>query len=331
MNGVHDAQRLRELQALPLERKIQITQTRIMEWCMRYKNQVYISFSGGKDSTVLLDLTRRINPDIPAVFCDTGLEYPEIREFVKSIENVTWIYPVRYDRKQHKYVRTNFREVIEYYGYPLPSKENARRIHELRHQNLSPEYRKRLMGERENVSSHRSVPKRWHCLIDAPFEVSEQCCFVMKKVPFRQYEKETGRKVILGTMAEESSLRRERWIKYGCNIFDTESKRPQSRPLSFWTEQDILRYLSTYEIPYCSIYGDIVKKEICKPDSELKTTGCHRTGCMFCMFGCHLEKAPNRFQTMQRTHPKQYAYCMKPRSEGGLGLDEVLNYIGVPH
>lgn len=277
---------------------------------------------------VLLDLARRVYPEIPAVFCDTGLEYPEIREFVKSIENVQWIYPIRYDRKQRKYVRTNFREVIDAYGYPLPSKENARRIHQLRHQNLSPEYRKRLMGGND-IPSRNSVPKRWHCLIDAPFEVSEECCSVMKKVPFRQYEKETGRKAILGTMADESDLRREQWIRYGCNIF--EKKRPQSRPMSFWTEQDVLQYLIRFNIPYCSVYGDIVKKEIVKPNSELKTTGCQRTGCMFCMFGCHLEQSPNRFQRMKRTHPKQYAYCMKPRSEGGLGLDEILTFIGVEH
>mgnify|MGYP000264252689 CR=1 FL=1 len=55
-----------------------------MEWYMRYDGQVFISFSGGKDSTVLLDLARRVYPDIPAVYVDTGLEYPELRDFVKT-------------------------------------------------------------------------------------------------------------------------------------------------------------------------------------------------------------------------------------------------------
>ena len=91
---------LKEMQAWSLERKIQVTQTRILEWYMKNGGQVYVSFSGGKDSTILLDLARRIYPDIPAVFVDTGLEYPEIREFVKTIENVTWLllhpwYPLR--------------------------------------------------------------------------------------------------------------------------------------------------------------------------------------------------------------------------------------------
>lgn len=76
------------MQSWSLEHKIQVTQTRIIEWYERNDGKVYISFSGGKDSTVLLDLARRIYPDIPAVFVDTGLEYPEIKEFVKTIPNV---------------------------------------------------------------------------------------------------------------------------------------------------------------------------------------------------------------------------------------------------
>lgn len=77
------------MQSWSLQRKIQVTQTRIIEWYQKNNGKVYVSFSGGKDSTVLLDLARRIYPDIPAVFIDTGLEYPELRDFVKTIPNVT--------------------------------------------------------------------------------------------------------------------------------------------------------------------------------------------------------------------------------------------------
>lgn len=80
---------LRIMQSWSLQRKIQVTQTRIIEWYQKNNGKVYVSFSGGKDSTVLLDLARRIYPDIPAVFIDTGLEYPELRDFVKTIPNVT--------------------------------------------------------------------------------------------------------------------------------------------------------------------------------------------------------------------------------------------------
>ena len=81
------------MQAWSLDRKIQVAQTRIIEFVEHYSGKAYVSFSGGKDSTVLLDLARRAYPNITAIFIDTGLEYPEIRDFVKTKENITWIKP----------------------------------------------------------------------------------------------------------------------------------------------------------------------------------------------------------------------------------------------
>lgn len=105
------------LQALPLNLKIAKTQNRIREWYNYYGGEVYVSFSGGKDSTVLLDIVRGLYPDIDAVYVDTGLEYPELRDFVKTIDNVTWLKP-----------KKNFKSVIQEYGYPIVSKEVAIRF-----------------------------------------------------------------------------------------------------------------------------------------------------------------------------------------------------------
>lgn len=127
-------------------------------------------------------------------------------------------------------------------------------------------------------------------------------------------------------MASESALRKQNWRKHGCNAFDAVT--PKSMPLSFWTEQDILEYITRFDVPYCPVYGNIVVDE---KTSKRKCSGFDRTGCMFCMFGVHLEKEPNRFQRMKVTHPNQYNYCMKPVSEGGLGLREILTKIGVPY
>lgn len=112
---------LKELQAAPFHRKVSITQARIMEWYYKFKGQVYVSFSGGKDSTVLLHIARRIFPDIEAVFCDTGLEYPEVRQFAKSFDNVTILRP-----------KMRFDEVIKTYGYPFIGKEVAERVYNSR-------------------------------------------------------------------------------------------------------------------------------------------------------------------------------------------------------
>lgn len=122
MADKHTRNDLLQMQSLPLSAKIQMTKRRISELVEYFgEDGVYVSFSGGKDSTVLLDLVRKSYPEIPAVFVDTGLEYPEIREFVRTFENVVWLKP-----------KMNFRQVIEKYGYPFFSKEISECIAESR-------------------------------------------------------------------------------------------------------------------------------------------------------------------------------------------------------
>ena len=195
----------------------------------------------------------------------------------------------------------NFRQVIMEYGYPLISKEQSQFIREFR----------------------TTISKIWMPLAYSDIPVSEKCCNVMKKTPAKVYEKMTGRHPYIGTMAEESKLRESNWIRYGCNAFDKD--RPTSQPLSFWTNQDVLSYLRQFKIPYASIYGEIREREV------LYTTGVDRTGCIFCGFGCHLDKHPNRFEKLKITHPQLYEYCMKSIEDGGLGMDSVLSFIGVNH
>jgi len=130
----HDADTLKELQAMPLSDKVALTEDRIIEFYEHYDGKVVISFSGGKDSTVLLDIARRLFPNIRAAFSNTGLEYPEIQAFVKEHDNVDIVRP-----------KMTFRDVITNYGYPLISKEVAEAIFYARRN--QPSWTKLITGQ----------------------------------------------------------------------------------------------------------------------------------------------------------------------------------------
>lgn len=306
---------LRMMQALPLAVKVRMTETRIREWVNIYgENGVYISFSGGKDSTVLLHIVRGIYPNIPAMFVNTGLEYPEIQKFVKTFDNVTILTP-----------KMPFVEVLSKFGYPFISKDVSQVIHAVEHTTGPRECVRRYESFLVDSEYCKKYPRfsraKWKPLLDIDFHISDYCCNKTKKQPAKHYEAETDRKPILATTTEESALRQTTWLETGCNAFD--KKRPRSAPMSFWTEQDILAFIKTEHIEIASVYGDIITTDedgleysaSLLDGCKYKTTGCERTGCIFCGFGAHLEKGEGRFQRLKRTHPRQYDYCM-----GGGGM-----------
>lgn len=176
----------------------------------------------------------------------------------------------------------------------------------------------------------------------------------MKKEPAHRYGKETGRKPMLATMADESRLRTQKWLDNGCNGF--EMKSPVSTPMAFWKEQDVLKYIKDKNLPICSVYGEIVvdyEKEgqlngqidyfdlgLCQDNRKLKTTGCQRTGCSMCAYGIQHEKRPNRFELTEIiSKPELCDYIMRggvfndkgewTLSDEGLGYWFVLKYLNV--
>lgn len=306
---------------LPYEIKLKLSRQRIEEWYENWGWDVYLSYSGGLDSTVLLHMIRQyIGDQVPAVFSNTGMEFPEIVRFARKARGeFVEIYPR--DRKGN---RISYRDVILKYGYPLVSKDTAAIIKKLRHGNLSEKYRNYLLYGDER-GSFGKLAEKWKPLIDAPFDTSSQCCDIMKKGPFKKYAKATGRVPYIGITQDESYRREHQYAHTGCNVYDAADVK--SQPLGFWTKQDILRYVVENELEICSVYGDIRRK----PCGTYYLTGEQRTGCMFCAFGAHREEEPNRFQRMSVTHPKQYHLCMKPLEEGGLGMAVPLDFLGIPY
>ena len=244
---------LKQMQSLPLEAKIIMTQQRIRKWYDYWNGMVYVSFSGGKDSTVLKHIVDSMYDDVPALFVNTGLEYPEIQKFAMSQPNVITVRP-----------EMRFDEVIKKYGSPVISKRVSAYV----------------ATEKRNTNSQRArwirgddftkfvASWKYTYLINSTFPISDQCCNVMKKKPAKKYAKETGRNPMTGQMECESLSRENNWIKYGCNGFDMNE--PISNPIAFWTEQDILHYIKKYYVPYCSVYGDIQVKQKVDNDNVLE-------------------------------------------------------------
>ena len=192
-------------------------------------------------------------------------------------------------------------------------------------------------GVETNEYSRMYDKRQYAYMLAAPFDVSEKCCNEMKKKPLHKYSKETGRVPITAQTAEESRLRTQKWIQYGCNAFD--AKNPISNPMSFWTEQDVLRYIKDKNLPICSVYGNVVSDaeemgqmnlsdfgiENAETEEKLHCTGCQRTGCELCAFGAHMP-GDKRFIDLKETHPKMYK-ALDVAKNNGMTYREALEWI----
>ena len=245
-----------QMQHLPLEVKVRLSEARIRQWVQEFgEDGVYVSFSGGKDATVVSHLVDRVFPgnQIQRIFVNTGLEYPEIVEFVKREPRARLIRPA-----------LNFKQVIQKYGYPVANKEVSKRIHEYRAAvakgkdvTQTSAYKEfnglQTFQGRVEICDSEYNKTNWKFLLDAPFKIINRCCDVMKKAPLHHVD---GLKPITGQLAEESRARQKNWVQHGCNAFD--SKNPISNPIAFWREQDVLEYIKENNIQIASVYGEII-------------------------------------------------------------------------
>lgn len=245
---------LRRLQRMPYEWKVEHALDVIREFVEHEGiNGVYVSFSGGKDSLVLLHLVRSIFPDVPAVFANTGIEFPEQVQFVRTFPNVTEVFPIKH-----------FPKIIKEDGIVYPSKEVAMYVNDAKKGSKYAINGFKGLDTKGNENRYKARFKRWAYLLECGVKISPVCCELMKEKPLRDYEKQNGRAPIIGTRAEESFRRAVGWMKSGCNSFS--NGRAKSTPLSLWVYADVMRYINDNGLEL----------------SEMYKAGMKRTGCMFC-------------------------------------------------
>lgn len=283
-----NAEELYERQKWTLSQKIDHSLGVIDQFISKMNGKVYLAFSGGKDSTVLMHLCEIIKKDILCVFVNTGCEYIDIVRFVNECKedghNVLVIRP--------KYKP---REVWTKYGFPLVSKEVAEQIHAIR-TNPNSLKSKRALGLYDPDLMF-VLSKQWRYLIREKYETSNKCCQILKKDPSLLFQKETGLYPILGIMASESLLREKTYIKRGgCNVW---GEKANSHPLSIWTDDDIWQFIRENDIKIADIYNK----------------GAQRTGCVACGFGCQFKK-DNRLQLLYDLYPKYYRMVMDFTNNG---------------
>lgn len=290
---------------------------KIDQYYQYYNGEVYIAFSGGKDSSLLKWLCDKYTdslgvPRIKCVFNNTTNELREILEFVKSFgEEVTWIRP-----------KITFAQSLLINGYPLISKAQAQYIKEAKNTKSDTLRELRLNGryvEQEDgtIKHYPHISKKWKYLVEDDIKITDKCCEVLKKSPARKFEKETGLKPIIGVTFDESSLRALTAQRQ--NECNTYGKRPVSKPLNIFTQEDVWTVILENNVPYCKdVYDDkIVEGELIK--------GLSRTGCAYCAFGAHLEtEDESRFRRLYQTDTSRYKSMMDK-----LGYRQALHKIGI--
>jgi len=272
-----------------LNKKVDKVKSIIKDFHEKSGGECFVSFSGGKDSTVLLHIARSVIPEMPAVFSDTTNEMAEVLRFVKTIDNVEVVRP-----------KITFKEVCETYGFPIASKEVSQKAFELKHTNGVALRYKRLYGDSKK---NGRLPQKWHYLAEQRFDVTAKCCNKLKKEPLEQYTKQTGRLPIVGIMEGESRLRQQLKV-YG----KPSDKKCYPFLFSGFTEEDVWLYADIHGIRFAECYYDRIV------DGKLVAAR-DRTGCEFCGFGNTLEDK-DRFERSRAVSPKRYEKFMAIENNG---------------
>lgn len=250
------------------------------------ENNAYISFSGGKDSTILHYLIDFALPNnkIPRVFINTGIEYNDIVEFVKELQKNDDRFVIISSKK-------NIKQILENYGYPFKSKEHSDRLNQFQNGNLS-DYVKYYIGLESKKKKGRKCPKKlfYQFSNDFTLKVSDKCCYQLKKSIANKFQQEYKKSIFLTGMRKEEGGQRIN-IK-GCILTDKNGKLKKFHPLLVVDEEWENSFIEHFNISLCKLYY---------PPFNFK-----RTGCKGCPFNLNLQE---QLDTMEKLLPNEYKQC----------------------
>lgn len=329
--------RFTAMQNLPYEVKVRRAERRAIEFIEEMDKRgfnAHVSV-GGLDSITLLIFLRHIGIDVPAISV-SGVEDKSIQRIHKQLGVETL-----------KSYKTKV-EVLNEVGFPVISKRIAGKIDMLQHpsEDNATVRHAIITGEcgaqgHFAKNSRMQLPKKWLQLFagmaneqygtyykEAPFLVSNKCCYYLKEKPCDDWAKEHSSWPFLGMMASEGGQREEALVDHGCNYYGKTTMR--SAPFAPFMRQDILQLALDLNVPVPEIYGTIEKHQ----NGILYTTKAQRTGCSMCGFGIHLEERPHRFDRLREANPGEWEFwmyrcCVDKVTGEKFGWGRVLDWIGV--
>lgn len=267
--------------------------TKIKSTINKYgEDNFYISFSGGKDSTVLSALVDLAVPGnkIPRVYANTGIEYKLILEFVQ-----------REREREHPWElvvlkpSVPIKPTLEKVGYPFKSKKHSQILaiyqkHKTTEGLIGVQHYLHISNDGVNWHSSISCPNilRYQFTPDFPLKISDLCCTEMKEKPLDTWAKKNGKRyTITGMMGSEGGRRKDT----KCQVFE-KNKLRYFNPLAPMTKEWEDWFIDEYHVDISDLYK--------------APYNFHRTGCKGCPFAIRLQE---ELDTLQKWFPAERRQC----------------------